>query len=470
MAPIAMVSAAVHADPAASPAPSKSKAKAAKAYVDAGLVAQKAGDYDTAITLYTKAYELVPHPVLVFNMAQAHRLAGRVERALNLYRKYLEEAPRGSEARTARELIAEIEALKAGAEREAKAAHDAEAADPPGGPRKARRMDVADEAHRPREARETGESRESGDGDGARESGESTKAGKAGKTGKERTVASRGDAPSDTGDREPPDTTGPEAAAQGDRHGDRVIAWVGAGASFAQRALTYDTRQNFPEAPPQVQTSAPAVHIAGEIYPIALSDRENPLAGLGIVAVYDKTVAATLRQGDATEAPVDQAYYQIGVRYRLGIGTSTSVAIGLDSLHRHYRFDRAAASGPALIDAPDVNYAALSPVVGAQLAVTPTITLFAQLGVPLVYDAGAIQEPKNYGKATVYGVETFAGLSTMLGSWLNLRVAVEYSRFQLTFAGMGEMSNGRDGDATSQDVTGAVDRSIGITAILGVTY
>src|SRR5262245_5282162 len=96
---------AAHADPP----PSKSKVQAARSYVDAGLAAQKSGDYDTAIMLYKKAYELVSHPVLLFNMAQAHRLAGRAEQALALYRKYLKVDPRGSEARTARQLIAELE-------------------------------------------------------------------------------------------------------------------------------------------------------------------------------------------------------------------------------------------------------------------------------------------------------------------------------------------------------------------------
>src|SRR6185369_17896049 len=81
------------AQPAPAPAVDPAKAKVAKQYVDAGLAAQNSGDYDTAIVFYSKAYQLVPHPVLLFNMAQAHRLAGRIEKALALYAKYLEEDP-----------------------------------------------------------------------------------------------------------------------------------------------------------------------------------------------------------------------------------------------------------------------------------------------------------------------------------------------------------------------------------------
>lgn len=91
----------------------KSKAKTAKQYVEAGLAAQKAGDYDTALTMYQKAYDLVPHPVLIFNMAQANRLAGRGEEALAQYNKYLAAEPNSAQAQTAREFVAELTARKA---------------------------------------------------------------------------------------------------------------------------------------------------------------------------------------------------------------------------------------------------------------------------------------------------------------------------------------------------------------------
>lgn len=94
-------------------APPADKVKVAKQYVDAGLAAQSTGDYDTAITMYSKAYQLVPHPLLIFNMAQAHRLAGHIDQALTLYARYLEEDPSGAQAQTARELVAELRASKA---------------------------------------------------------------------------------------------------------------------------------------------------------------------------------------------------------------------------------------------------------------------------------------------------------------------------------------------------------------------
>jgi tetratricopeptide (TPR) repeat protein len=89
------------------------KARTAKQYVDAGLAAQNAKDYETAISLYTKAYALVPHPVLLFNIGQAHRLAGRIDQAVRFYQQYLDADPKGTQAATARDLLAEIKAREA---------------------------------------------------------------------------------------------------------------------------------------------------------------------------------------------------------------------------------------------------------------------------------------------------------------------------------------------------------------------
>jgi tetratricopeptide (TPR) repeat protein len=97
----------------AQPAPSdKAKIKVAKSYVAAGLAAQSSGDYDTAIELYRRAYDLVPHPVLLFNIAQVHRLAGRVDLAVELYQRFLATNPTGAETEIARALLEELEERK----------------------------------------------------------------------------------------------------------------------------------------------------------------------------------------------------------------------------------------------------------------------------------------------------------------------------------------------------------------------
>lgn len=105
---------ATHAQPAP---PDSATLNVARSYVDAGLAAQGVGDYDTAITFYSKAYEIAPHPLLLFNIAQAHRLAAHLDQAELFYRRFLAANWPGPEAQIAQDLLAEIAQRKMAAAR-----------------------------------------------------------------------------------------------------------------------------------------------------------------------------------------------------------------------------------------------------------------------------------------------------------------------------------------------------------------
>jgi hypothetical protein len=74
--------------------------KARKAY--------ELGLYDEAISEYTEAYKLRDDPAVLYNMAQAHRLAQHPVAALSLYRMYLIKVPQASNRA---EVKAKIDAL-----------------------------------------------------------------------------------------------------------------------------------------------------------------------------------------------------------------------------------------------------------------------------------------------------------------------------------------------------------------------
>jgi tetratricopeptide (TPR) repeat protein len=178
----------VSAQPAS--APTVDKKQAARKYTEAGLTAAKLGDYDTAIKLYEKAYALVPHPTLAFDMAEAHLLAGRIDQALTLYKRYLSDAPNGPLAQDARDRIAEIEASKA--EEARKAEEDRKAAE-----RKAADERKAAEARKAEEARRVEEAR---------------KAAEAARVARERPAAAAGSRSGAPGATPPRDTGSPEIA------------------------------------------------------------------------------------------------------------------------------------------------------------------------------------------------------------------------------------------------------------------
>ena len=61
-----------------------------------GTRAYELGLYDEAIAEYTAAYKIKDDPALLFNIGQAHRLAGHAAEALRFYKTYLAKVPDAS--------------------------------------------------------------------------------------------------------------------------------------------------------------------------------------------------------------------------------------------------------------------------------------------------------------------------------------------------------------------------------------
>ena len=87
----------------------------ARGYFDKASASFALGHYAVAAENYEKAFEAKPDPALLYNAAQAHRLAGDKERALVLYQNYLRLYTRAFK-RT--EVEARIEELKKAIERD----------------------------------------------------------------------------------------------------------------------------------------------------------------------------------------------------------------------------------------------------------------------------------------------------------------------------------------------------------------
>jgi tetratricopeptide (TPR) repeat protein len=93
---------------AIAPAYADDRKEHAKRAVNAGLAAQAAGRYDEAIADYKEAYDIVPHPELLFDLGQAYRLKDAAEIAVEYYDRYLAVEPDGRVAKDARRWIAEL--------------------------------------------------------------------------------------------------------------------------------------------------------------------------------------------------------------------------------------------------------------------------------------------------------------------------------------------------------------------------
>jgi hypothetical protein len=81
----------------------------AKAHVRKATAAYNLGKYAEAAKEYEAAYEQTLDPNLLFNVAQACRLAGDREKAIMAYRSFIRSAPDGERRRLAESKIRELE-------------------------------------------------------------------------------------------------------------------------------------------------------------------------------------------------------------------------------------------------------------------------------------------------------------------------------------------------------------------------
>jgi hypothetical protein len=90
----------------------------AKEYFRAGAQAYAVGEFDAAVQAFEQAYALVPRPAVLFSIAQAERRQyflnhqrQHLERAVQMFRKYLEQDPKASRKVDAVQALSELEPL-----------------------------------------------------------------------------------------------------------------------------------------------------------------------------------------------------------------------------------------------------------------------------------------------------------------------------------------------------------------------
>lgn len=81
----------------------------AKREFQAGKTAFGAGDFDEALQRYRRAYEIVPLPGLLFNIAQCHRNLGNHRQAINFFRLYLAKVPKAPNRTAVEALLVDLE-------------------------------------------------------------------------------------------------------------------------------------------------------------------------------------------------------------------------------------------------------------------------------------------------------------------------------------------------------------------------
>jgi hypothetical protein len=265
------------------------------------------------------------------------------------------------------------------------------------------------------------------------------------------------------------------------RSANRAAIRLDVGVSVLQRTFKFNATpaQTNPNGP--ALSPVPGVRFEAEAYPLALSSPRSAAAGIGLGVDYDKTVALNITgkaNGVTVTAPVKQSNYSIDLLYRFAFGrteTSPTLTLGVGYGKRLFSPQIPGGTAPEIVlairrDTPTTEYAMIDPGLMFRLPVTRMVALsFGGRGM-LITNAGPIQTGASYGRAKVYGAQAVAAFDVMLGSRFAVRLAGEFTQVGFAFQGVGQLSNGLDGDMTTQDVGGLADRSIGGSATLAVIY
>jgi len=287
-------------------------------------------------------------------------------------------------------------------------------------------------------------------------------------------VADAGDDEDDDGDRDADDedsrveSSSPARVPAVDR-----AATVSAGVAIIQRTLAFTARADMMNAPAGYRGApTPAALVSGEVFPLAMTHQGGGLANLGIGFAAHKVVGMQTRVADPTSGmtvslATDETAYGFDVRYRHRIGLhgpELVASVGWSKLR--FQIDRTQGE----VDVPNSTYRYIHPGVELRLTATPRVRLSAAAALLLITDTGQMQAPDQYGAAKMTGGEGGVGVEVLWGQRLVTRLGADVAVMAYQFTGAGAQTTDRDGDPTTVDVGGALDRYLSATLTAGYLF
>jgi hypothetical protein len=252
---------------------------------------------------------------------------------------------------------------------------------------------------------------------------------------------------------------------------------VGSSVSTRQLTFTFTPELAADNLAPQPFKPGPVAgaHVEAEIYPIAFANPNSFGAGLGVAFEFDQVLSSKVQTSLEPNAvgKVKQLHFLVGGRYRILLGsteTAPSITIGGGYGRRQFVVVSGLMDRNANLDLPDTDYKYIAPMLGFRIPIGGTFALVSTTEVMLVQDAGRIADSDQYGRAKVFGLDAQAGVDIVLKNRFAIRLMAEYTQIGYVFTGGGEKARNRDLQPASIDIGGALDRSIGGIATLGVLY
>ena len=257
---------------------------------------------------------------------------------------------------------------------------------------------------------------------------------------------------------------------------DRAVS-LASGVSVVKRSLTFSNRADMMNAPPGYDgPTAPGVALNGELYPGVLLDKGGVAARLGVGITVDHVLSlkTSVGEGDmASSLATTQQRLGFDVRYRHHFGskaTHPSLVASVGYNHMTFKINKNAAMVNTEVDIPNTRYRYVNPGLALRVPVSPRVAVNAQGRFLLVLSTGEVQNADQYGGAKVTGFDAGGSIDISLAKHWMIHLLGNYTAIGYDFLGEGDLTKNRDGDESSIDVGGALDRYISGALAIGYVY
>jgi len=283
-------------------------------------------------------------------------------------------------------------------------------------------------------------------------------------------VASRDD-DDDRDDRDDRDDDDGDRDDRGGPADPRPAMDLSAGLSFTGRKLGFTT--NLVQNAPQGYSGAPVpgLRITGDLYPLAFNKRNRSFTrNLGVTGLFDRAIKISSELKTATMTytlPTVEQHLAFGVIYRHPVSPTLTIEGSVRYNKRKFVINKSSAPADA-VDIPNTDYSYVDPGVGVHYVLGPKAALSADARFLLITDTGEMQSPDQYGASTVTGVDLGLAVDYRVAQKIVVRAALGLATIGYAFKGNGALTNNRDGQPASVDVSGARDTYYGGSA--GAAY
>ena len=246
---------------------------------------------------------------------------------------------------------------------------------------------------------------------------------------------------------------------------------LSAGLSFTGRKLGFTT--NLVQNAPQGYSGAPVpgLRIAGDLFPLAFNKKNRSFTrNLGVTGLFDRAIKISSELKTATMTytlPTVEQHLAFGVIYRHPVSPTLTIEGSVRYNKRKFVINKSSAPMDA-VDIPNTNYSYVDPGVGVHYVLGPKAALSADARFLLITDTGEMQSPDQYGASTVTGVDLGLAVDYLVAPKIVIRAALGLATIGYAFKGNGALTNNRDGQPASVDVSGARDTYYGGSA--GAAY